>query len=161
MNIRHFSFEFEEYSSDDQLAEDDRMLLQKARNASQNAYAPYSKFHVGAAALLVNKEVVIGSNQENASFPSGICAERALLASAAQLFPNVPVKTMAVSYNNLKGSSNTPVTPCGFCRQVMAEFELRMNTPMRIILAGTSGSVIVIPSIAKLLPLAFQLEIAE
>ena len=159
MNIRHFSFEFEEYSSDGQLAEDDRMLLKKARNATQYAYAPYSKFHVGAAALLVNNEFVIGSNQENASFPAGICAERALLASAAQLFPNVAVKAMAVSYNNLKGSSNTPVTPCGFCRQVMAEYELRMNTPMRIILAGTSGSVIVIPSIAKLLPLAFQLDV--
>jgi cytidine deaminase len=161
MNIRQFSFEFEEYSSDDQLAEEDRMLLQKARSATQNAYAPYSKFHVGAAALLVNNEIVIGSNQENASFPSGICAERALLASAAQLFPNIAIKTMAVTYNNLKGSSNIPVTPCGFCRQVMAEFELRMNTPMRIILAGTSGIVIIIPSIAKLLPLAFQLEAIE
>ena len=161
MSIRHFSFEFEEYSSDDQLTEEDRMLLQKARNATKNAYAPYSKFQVGAAAMLVNNEIVIGSNQENASFPAGICAERALLASAAQLFPNVAVKTMAVTYNNLKGSSNTPVTPCGFCRQVMAEFESRMNTPMRIILAGTSGSVFVIPSIAKLLPLAFQLEVTE
>jgi cytidine deaminase len=161
MNIRHFSFEFEEYSSADQLAEDDRMLLQMARNATQNAYAPYSKFQVGAAAMLVNNEIVIGSNQENASFPSGICAERALLASAAQLFPNVAVKTIAVTYNNLKGSSNTPVTPCGFCRQVMAEFESRMQTPMRIILSGTSGSIIVIPSITMLLPLAFQLEATE
>src|SRR5690348_15296964 len=106
MKIKHFSFEFEEYSSEDQLTEDDRMLLQKARSATQSAYAPYSKFQVGAAAMLVNNEIVIGSNQENASFPAGICAERALLASAAQLFPNVAVKAMAVSYNNLKGSSN-------------------------------------------------------
>jgi cytidine deaminase len=161
MNIRHFSFEFEEYSSDEQLMENDRMLLQKARNATQNAYAPYSKFNVGAAALLVNNEIVIGSNQENASFPSGICAERALLASSAQLYPNIAIKAMAVTYNNLKGISNSPVTPCGFCRQVMAEYELRTNTPIRLILAGTSGSVIVIPSISKLLPLAFQLEAVE
>ena len=161
MNIRHVSFEFEEYNSDDQLAEDDRMLLQKARNATQNAYAPYSKFQVGAAAMLVNNEIVTGSNQENASFPSGICAERALLASAAQLFPNVAVKTMAVTYNNLKGISNTPVTPCGFCRQVMAEFESRMHAPIRVILAGISGNVIVIPSVSMLLPLAFQLEAIE
>src|SRR5438874_13316646 len=106
MSIRQFSFEFDEYDSDDQLTEDDRMLLEKARQATQNAYAPYSKFHVGAAALLINNEIVTGSNQENASFPSGICAERALLASAAQLFPNVAVKAMAVSYNNLNGISN-------------------------------------------------------
>ena len=161
MSIRQFSFNFEEYSSEDQLTEDDRMLLQKARLATQYAYAPYSKFHVGAAALLVNNEIVMGSNQENASFPSGICAERALLASAAQLYPNVAVKSMAVSYNNLKGNNNSPVTPCGFCRQVMAEHELRMNTPMRLILAGTSGNVFMIPSIKMLLPLAFQLEATE
>src|SRR3954447_14835939 len=161
MNIRHFSFEFEEYSSDDQLTENDGMILQKARNATQNAYAPYSKFNVGAAALLVNNEIVMGSNQENASFPSGICAERALLASSAQLFPNVAIKAMAVTYNNLKGSSNSPVTPCGFCRQVMAEYELRTNTPIRLILSGSSGTVIVIPAITMLLPLAFQLEAVE
>jgi cytidine deaminase len=161
MNLKKFSFEFEEYDSDNQLIEADRMLLQRARIATQNAYAPYSKFHVGAAALLENKEIVTGSNQENASFPSGICAERALLASTAQLFPNIGVKAMAVTYNNFKGNSNTPVTPCGFCRQVMAEYELRMKTPMRLILAGISGNIIVIPSVAKLLPLAFQLEATE
>jgi len=161
MNIRHFSFEFEEFDSDDQLTEDDRMLLEKARLATQNAYAPYSKFHVGAAAFLINNEIVTGSNQENASFPSGICAERALLASAAQLFPNVAVKALAVSYNNLNGNSNTPATPCGFCRQVMAEYESRMSTPIRLILGGFTGNVIVIPSIAMLLPLAFQLEATE
>ena len=161
MNTKYFSFEFEEYSSDDQLTEIDRMLLQQARLATHHAYAPYSKFYVGAAALLVNNEIVTGSNQENASFPAGICAERSLLASAAQLFPNVAIKTMAVSYNNLRGNSNTPASPCGFCRQVMAEYEFRMNTPMRLILGGITGNIIVIPSIAMLLPLAFQLAATE
>ena len=161
MIIKNISFQIEEYSADDQLAELDRWLLQKAREATKNAYAPYSQFLVGAAALLANGEVVTGSNQENASFPTGICAERALLASAAQLFPHVAVQTMAVSYNNLKGSSNLPVTPCGFCRQVMAEYELRTSTPMRLLLSGTTGIVLVIPSIAVLLPLAFQLGAME
>lgn len=161
MNVKHFGFDFEEYSSDAQLAEEDRLLLQKARNATQNAYAPYSKFLVGAAALLMNNEIVTGSNQENASFPAGICAERALLASLAQLFPNVAVKTMAVTYNNLKGNSDTPASPCGFCRQVMAEYELRTKTPMRLLLAGSTGSVYVISSISMLLPLTFQLNAVE
>lgn len=158
MQIRQLGFQFEEYESCDQLPVQDKTLLQKAREATLNAYAPYSHFLVGAAALLANSEIVTGSNQESASFPTGICAERALLASAAQLFPNVAVKAMAVTYNNLKGSSETPATPCGFCRQVMAEYELRMNKPMRLILSGTSGNVFVVPSITLLLPLAFNLE---
>jgi cytidine deaminase len=161
MVIRNFSFQFEEYNSDDLLAEQDRWLLQKARAATKNAYAPYSQFLVGAAALLANNEIVTGSNQENASFPTGICAERVLLASAAQLYPNVAVNTMAVSYSNLKGSSDVPVTPCGLCRQVMTEYELRMNTPMRLILSGTTGTVLIIPSLSNLLPLAFQLGVME
>ena len=161
MEIRQFSFQFEEYSSDDQLPEEDRLLLQKAHAATQLAYAPYSQFLVGAAALLANGEIVAGSNQESAAFPAGICAERALLASAAQLFPNTAVKTMAVTYNNLKGSSNIPTTPCGFCRQVMVEYELRMEMPMRLILSGTSGPIYVIPSVSKLLPLSFHLDAME
>lgn len=161
MSTRHFEFEFEEYVSDDQLPEQDRLLLQKAREATRLSYAPYSKFQVGAAARLLNNEVVTGSNQENASFPSGICAERALLASAAQLFPHTGIQAMAVSYNNLNGKSDTPITPCGFCRQVMAEHELRFNIPMRLILSGITGKIFVIPSISMLLPLAFQQDVFE
>ncbi|TKK68972.1 cytidine deaminase [Ilyomonas limi] len=161
MVIRDFGFQFEEYSSAAQLSGQDKLLLQKASEATKSAYAPYSQFLVGAAALLANNEIVTGSNQENASFPAGICAERALLASAAQLFPNVAVKVMAVTYHHLKGSSDTPVTPCGLCRQVMTEYELRMDMPMRLILSGTTGPVFVIPSIAMLLPLAFQLGVTE
>ena len=161
MKINDFHFRYEVYSSEAQLTEQDRLLLQKAREATEQAYAPYSQFLVGAAALLDNNELVTGSNQENASFPAGICAERVLLASATQLFPNVPVKAMAVTYKNLKGSSDTPVTPCGICRQVMTEYELRMNTPMRLLLSGVSGSIFIIPSISLLLPLAFQLGVME
>lgn len=161
MNIKEFNFKYQEYSTHEQLETQDYVLLQKALEATKLAFAPYSKFLVGAAALLANGETVVGSNQESASFPAGICAERALLASAAQLFPNVPVVTMAVAYNNLKGTSNTPASPCGFCRQVMTEYESRMHQPMRLILAGTSGPVFVIPSIAHLLPLAFQLDAVE
>src|SRR6476646_8903605 len=106
MTIKDFHFKYEEYSSEAQLLEQDRLLLQKAREATEQAYAPYSQFLVGAAALLTNDEVITGSNQESASFPTGICAERVLLASATQLFPNVPVKAMAVTYKNLRGSSD-------------------------------------------------------
>jgi cytidine deaminase len=161
MDIKEFGFQFEEYSSDNELGEEDKLLLHTARIATNKAYAPYSKYLVGAAALLANNEIVTGSNQENASFPTGICAERSLLATAAQVFPNIAVKSIAVSYINLKGESNTPVSPCGFCRQVMAEYEMRMETPMRVILSGATGKVFVIPSISMLLPLAFQLSVVE
>ena len=158
MNIKQFDFHFEEYESDDQLKEEDYQILQKARKATQQAYAPYSGFLVGAAAILVNGETITGSNQENASFPAGICAERSLLASAAQFFPNVAIQTIAVSYNNLKGKSNKPISPCGFCRQVMTEYETRLSISMRLILSGLKGEVYIIPSVSILLPLAFHLD---
>ena len=158
MKEEQFTFSYQVLNSESELTPADYDLLQKARKAAAIAYAPYSGFLVGAAALLANQEIVTGSNQENASYPAGLCAERSLLASAAQQYPEVAIVTMAITYQNTKGKSDKPATPCGFCRQVMAEFEVRVKQPIRVILCGTEGSLYIIPRSSLLLPLGFSVE---
>ena len=158
MVTEEIKFSLDSYESIDELNQDDAFLLSEARSATQFAYAPYSNFQVSAAAKLVNGEVVYGSNQENASYPAGICAERSLLSSAASLHPGVAIETMAITYNNLNGTSDTPGAPCGICRQVINEFQLRYKKPMRLILSGMTGKVLIINNAANLLPLAFTAE---
>ncbi len=158
MHHQHYSFEFEVYDSVDQLSTEDRHLLLEARKATAIAYAPYSDFKVGAAGRLANGKEVLGSNQENASYPVGICAERVLLAAASSLYPEVPVKTLAISYHNLNGNSDRPVSPCGMCRQSLLEHETRFKSPIRIIISGMEGKVYVIPEAKMLLPLCFTNE---
>ena len=109
-------------------------------------------------ARLVNGEIVTGTNQENASYPAGICAERVLLSSAASRHPNVGIETIAVSYNNMKGKSTTPISPCGICRQSLAEYQRRTQNLIRIILGGMEGKIFVIEDASQLLPLAFSSE---
>ncbi len=155
---QQFSFTYSVLQSESELSEADLQLLLKAREAAALAYAPYSGFLVGAAALLVNGEIVTGSNQENASYPSGICAERSLLATAAQLFPEIAIHIMAITYINTKGKSEFPASPCGFCRQVLAEFEKRVHHPIRLIICGSAGLVYIIPISSSLLPLGFSSE---
>jgi cytidine deaminase len=145
-----------EYDSIDELNEDDAWLLNEARAATQFAYAPYSNFNVGAAGKLINGEIVTGSNQENAAYPAGICAERVLLSSIASQYPGIALETIVVSYNNLKGKSDVPVSPCGLCRQSLAEYQQRFQTPIRIILSGMEGKVFIIQDANELLPLAFS-----
>ncbi|MEQ1554056.1 MAG: cytidine deaminase [Ferruginibacter sp.] len=155
-----YSFGFEEFSDIAELNMDDAALLQEARKITQKAYAPYSNFLVGAAAIFNNGEKVFGTNQENASYPVGICAERVLLASASMLQTDEPIKTMAISYNNLSrnGGSDRPISPCGMCRQSLAEYEERTKQPMRLILSGMEGKVIIIQSAVQLLPFSFGSE---
>jgi cytidine deaminase len=155
MKKEEIKFTIAVYDSADELPEDDAFLLSEARSATQFAYAPYSNFLVGAVAQLLNGETVTGSNQENASYPAGICAERVLLSTASSQFPGIGIKTIAISYNNLKGKSDSPVSPCGICRQSLVEFEQRFGHPVRIILAGMQGKVQVIESAVSLLPLTF------
>ena len=155
MDSRQYNFSFEAYASADELSKEDAALLQKARAITANAYAPYSHFNVGAAALLANGEIVTGTNQENASFPVGICAERTLLSAVSSLFPNTAIQTMAISYFNSKGNTSDPISPCGMCRQALAEYEERTQHPIRLILSGQKGEVLVISSAAQLLPLSF------
>jgi cytidine deaminase len=155
MKTEKIKFNILIYDSIDELNSDDAFLLSEARSVTQFAYAPYSNFQVGAVAKLSNGETVTGTNQENASYPAGICAERVLLSTAASQYPGVGINTIAISYNNLKGKSNKPVSPCGICRQSFAEFQQRTKTPIRIILSGMEGQVQVIENAAFLLPLVF------
>jgi cytidine deaminase len=143
------------YDSIDELTTEDAMLLREARNVTQFAYAPYSNFKVGAFANLENGKTVSGTNQENASFPAGICAERTLLSAASSLYPGIGINTLAISYNNLNGKSDRPVSPCGICRQSLVEFQDRTKKQIRIILSGMEGKVQVIENVKDLLPLVF------
>lgn len=152
------SFSYMSYPDATGLAADDLRLLQEARKATALAYAPYSRFQVGAALLLATGDIVRGANQENASFPAGLCAERAALAAAAMSFPGVAVRALAVSYDAGEGSSSHPISPCGICRQSLVEWELRFSHPIRIILGGLTGEIQVMESAAMLLPLSFSQE---
>lgn len=155
MEKKEFRLFYEEYASDRELADADAILLKTAREAIADAYAPYSRFRVGAAARLVNGAIVRGSNQENASFPAGICAERTLLSAAASQYAGVGIETLAISYRNDNGPSDKPISPCGICRQSLQEFEHRTGKKIRLILGGTEGKVLIIDEADLLLPLAF------
>lgn len=155
MKQHAFSFSYEIYDSIDELAEKDRHLLNEARKMTQNAWAPYSRFRVGAVARLASGHIVTGANQENASYPAGICAERTLLSTAGVMYPGEPIETMAVSYEGDGVLSDHPISPCGICRQTLQEFEQRTAHPVRLLLAGQTGKVFIIPAAGMLLPLAF------
>lgn len=155
MTEQKYEFNYKVYDSIDELPEDQRWLLNEAREVTEQAYAPYSNFKVGAIARLANGEIVAGTNQENASFPVGLCAERVLLASVSSLYPKVPIETIAISYQSENQASDHPVSPCGICRQSLQEFESRVNHPIQLILGGMNGPVQVIDTASRLLPLAF------
>lgn len=152
---RQLTTEYLEFSSAEELPPEDQELLREAIHATKTAYAPYSQFHVGAAALLDNGEVITGTNQENASSPAGICAERVLLSTISSQFPNAIVLAMAISYDSDHGPSDHPVSPCGICRQSLSEFEIRTGKPIRLILGGKTGEVYVMSNASELLPMAF------
>jgi cytidine deaminase len=156
MQKAKIEFEYEIYNSIDELLPEDKDLLEQARNVTSIAYAPYSNFLVGAAAMLENGAVVKGTNQENASYPVGICAERTLLGAAAMMHTNVPIVTMAIAYNNVFGKSDEPVSPCGMCRQSLSEYENRTGKPIRIILSGMEGKIFIIANTGNLLPFSFN-----
>jgi cytidine deaminase len=134
----------------------DALLLEAARNATLNAYAPYSKFRVGAAVRLVSGQILTGSNQENASYPAGLCAERVTLSAASACFPGMAVTSLALTYINESGDSNHPISPCGICRQTLSEYEQRFSQAIRLVLGGSSGEIYVINRATDLLPLAFS-----
>lgn len=158
MKENKFEFNYKVYDNISELPEEHQWLLNEAREVTANAYAPYSNFQVGAIARLANGEIVAGSNQENASFPVGLCAERVLLASVSSLFPKIPIETIAISYKSEHVKSDHPISPCGICRQSLQEYENRINHPVQLILGGMEGPVYVIDSASRLLPLAFTSE---
>ena len=137
-----------------ELGDDDRELVEAAKRATDASYAPYSHFRVGAATRLQNGTVVVGANQENAAFPSGLCAERTALFSAGAQYPDQPVVALAIAARKGKTFVGKPITPCGACRQVISGVEERHGLPIRILLYGTEG-VIVSEGISPLLPLRF------
>lgn len=150
------TFEILSYDDISALPAADAVLLTRAREVTSQAYAPYSRFHVGAVLQLANGETVNGTNQENASYPGGICAERVGLSAASSLYPGVAISTIAISYHNLEGSSGRPISPCGICRQSLAEQQQRQSGPIRLILSGQEGAVYVIDNAVDLLPLSFS-----
>ena len=137
-----------------ELLAEDAVLVEEARKATELSYAPYSDFHVGAAVLLSNGEVVKGANQENTSYPCGICAERSALATAQNVFPDVPVVAIALAARRGAVITTEPVTPCGMCRQVIAETQKRYQSDIRILMTS-SDKVVIANSITELLPLSF------
>ena len=156
MNNKKFEFSYQEFENSDSLSDKDARLLNEARKVTEQAYAPYSNFHVGAVALLENGEVIAGTNQENASYPVGTCAERVLLGTLATLHPKVAISSLAISYNSNEIKSEHPISPCGMCRQALLEYEGRVKKPIRLILGGMEGKVIVIETVSQLLPFAFS-----
>ena len=149
INIRSFRYE--------ELDELDRELVDAAKEATHRSYAPYSHFSVGAAVRLADGTIVTGSNQENAAYPSGTCAERTALFYANARHPDLPVHTMAVAARDASGFLTSPIPPCGACRQVLLETENRYHHPMRIILFGTEESYL-LDGTSSLLPLSFGMK---
>jgi cytidine deaminase len=155
MKQKKISVEMFEITDPDDLTSVEIDLIDQAREASKKAYAPYSNFKVGAA-LLVGKDLVItGNNQENAAYPSGLCAERVALFHASSNYPDQPIKALAITAIGRHGMLDEPVFPCGSCRQVMLEYENSLGHPIKIILAGRK-KIIILKDAKQLLPLAFD-----
>ena len=151
-----YQFAYKTYDSFAELNDEDKMLLKSAQDAASIAYAPYSEFHVGAAAKLANGKIIKGGNQENASFPAGLCAEGVVMAVAASQFPRVPIETLAISYHSSRAQSDHPIAPCGVCRQSLDEFSAKTGASVRLLMGGMSGKIIEVADAASLLPLAFR-----
>lgn len=144
--------------SPDELSAEEQQLVEAAKEATTRSYAPYSHFHVGAAALLANGEIISGTNQENAAYPSGICAERTTLFYANSQHPQQAVKALAIAARTSEGHwTEIPISPCGACRQVMTETENRYEKPMKVLLCSAQ-EVFVIESAKDLLPVSFGSE---
>lgn len=144
------------FESIDELSIEDHSLMLQAIEARKKAYAPYSKFSVGAAILLDNDEVIAGSNQENASYPSGLCAERTAIYYAGAKYPSSKILKMTITAGSQKKTTETPIPPCGACRQAIAEYEIKQESPIEIYFMGETGKVVKSNSLVSLLPLIFD-----
>lgn len=154
LEISYHSCKFEE------LTPEEKQLVEEARQATYRSYSPYSSFSVGASVLLANGVILSGSNQENAAYPSGLCAERTVLFYANSQYPNQPITMMAIAARSEKGFTEIPITPCGACRQVLAETERRFEQPIRILLYGETETII-IDGVKDLLPFLFDEDILK
>jgi cytidine deaminase len=155
MNVLNFNISYETYENFNELSEGDKLLCAKAEEALNTSYSPYSKFKVGTAILLENGEVVLGSNQENVAYPSGLCAERVALFTIGAANPGAVVKSMAITAYTENFEIKNPVTSCGACLQVMAEFEQKQQSPINVIFYCLNGKIMKVKGIKSLLPFVF------
>ncbi len=152
----HITTSFEVFHSVADLSEEIQSLMQQAIEIRKKAYAPYSHFRVGAAILLDNGKIVLGSNQENAAYPSGLCAERVAIYQAGAIYPEAKMLTIAITAASDSNPTLSPIPPCGACRQSIAEYEFKQDTPIEIYFMGETGEVYKSNSINNLLPLSFN-----
>jgi cytidine deaminase len=160
MKEREIKSTLVDYNSSAELEKKMQELIENAKQAAEKAYAPYSKFKVGAAVLLENGEIIQGNNQENAAYPSGLCAERVAIFYANSKYPNVPIKSIAVTANTKEGFIKEPIPPCGSCLQVMLESERRSENSIQVILYG-SEKITIADSIRQFLPFNFNKEMLK
>ena len=144
------------YNDINELSTEDKMLMNRAVEARKKAYAPYSKFNVGAALLLENGEVVLGNNQENAAYPSGLCAERVAIFYAGATYPGVKIIKLAISASSTITKVDKPIGPCGACRQSLSEYEIKQKQPFPLLFMGEVGEVVKTESLLSLLPFSFD-----
>lgn len=154
MKQKQISFNLNVFDHHKQLPQDLELLFKAAVNAKQQAYAPYSKYQVGAAVLLDNKVIVTGANQENASYPAGMCAERVALFYCGANYKNYTIKAIAIATNGSTKLS-TPAAPCGICRQTLNEYEQKQNSPIQVIFGNVDQQIYSSARVSNLLPLAF------
>jgi len=144
------------YKDISELSAEDNLLMKKAIEARKKAYAPYSKFYVGAALLLENGEIIEGNNQESAAYPSGMCAERVAIWKASSTYPNVKIIKLAISASSTIAKVNTPIGPCGACRQTLSEYEINQKAPFKVLFMGEVGEIVKTASLLSLLPFSFD-----
>ncbi len=152
----NISTKLQVFESLESLNQDEQALMQKAIEIRKKAYAPYSKFRVGAAILLDNGEIVLGSNQENAAYPSGLCAERVAIFYAGANYPTAKMLKIAVTATSDLAPNTTPIPPCGSCRQSIAEYEFKQSTPIEMFFMGETGMIYKSESLKNLLPFTFD-----
>lgn len=144
------------FKSINELPKEINLLMLEAKKITEKAYAPYSKFKVGAALLLENDKVILGNNQENAAYPSGMCAERVAIWNASVQYPNTFVKALAITVKASSHKVTSPVAPCGACRQSLLEYESKQPNKIEVYFMGEEGEVYKVNSVLDLLPLAFD-----
>lgn len=147
---------FSIYDSTNELSEDVQNLMKQAVEIRKKAYAPYSQFRVGAALLLDNGKIILGSNQENAAYPSGLCAERVAIFHAGSVYPDAKILKIAITAASDTNQTKAPIPPCGSCRQSIAEYEIKQETPIEIYFMGEIGEVYKSASLKNLLPFMFD-----
>ncbi len=148
--------QFSVFESIEELSNDIQNLMNEAITIRKKAYAPYSKFRVGAALLLDNGKIVLGSNQENAAYPSGLCAERVAIFHAGAIYPEAKILKIAISAASDTNQTTAPIPPCGSCRQSIAEYEIKQDTPIEIYFMGEIGAIYQSASLKNLLPFMFD-----